>query len=156
MSSKKDDKEREIAEKKAGKKGKKKRSGIPAIVLLLALIALLLYIFLGNGFGLGDKMGFGKGDGDTEEETTREVPSDEPVLEEDAEIPSEIHVLVEEKTVTINGHEASDAETLKAYIEKYNSDSVKFYLEDKQAILDTYNMVTDTFDELGIEYYSVR
>ena len=60
MSSKKDDKEREIAEKKAGKKGKKKRSGIPAIVLLLALIALLLYIFLGNGFGLGDKMGFGK------------------------------------------------------------------------------------------------
>ena len=62
MSSKKDDKEREIAEKKAGKKGKKKRSGIPAIVLLLALIALLLYIFLGNGFGLGDKMGLARGD----------------------------------------------------------------------------------------------
>ena len=80
--------------------------------------------------------------------TSREMPSDEPVLEEDAEIPSEIHVLVEEKTVTINGHEAADAETLKAYIEKYNSDSVKFYLEDKQAILDTYNMVIDTFDEL--------
>ena len=45
----------------------------------------------------------------------------------------------------------ANAEELKAYIEEINTDSKEYFLKDENSILDTYEWVTNVFDELKIK-----
>ena len=81
-----------------------------------------------------------------------EAPAESGSQEQGAaqEIPDTIEVVIEGETVTINGNAAKDAEELKGYVEEYNSDTRKFVLTEKEAILETYNWVKGVFDEMGV------
>ena len=45
----------------------------------------------------------------------------------------------------------ADSEELKAYIEEINTDSKEYVLKDENSILDTYEWVTNVFDDLKIK-----
>ena len=62
-----------------------------------------------------------------------------------------IVVRIVKDKVTINGHEVSNKEELKKYVEEYNSDKRTFTLEEEESILGTYNWVKEVFDELDIQ-----
>ena len=111
-------------------------------VAAVAGAAALLYFGPGQGWFPGS--GTGSGEGETTAQTAGSAEST------GAEIPDTIVVSVEEKQVTINGIVVEDEEALKALVEEYNSDSRTFVLEDKTAILETYDWVTKVFDDLGI------
>ena len=110
-----------------------RRSNVTQNVVGVGVVAAALVYFLGGqGFGLGAGNGNGTGSGQAA------VQSEAPA------------VVIEGETVTINGNAAKDAEELKGYVEEYNSDTRKFVLTEKEAILETYNWVKGVFDEMGV------
>ena len=122
-----------------------RRSNVTRNVVGVGVVAAALVYFLGGqGFGLGAGNGNGTGSGQAA------VQSEAPAEGAAQEIPDTIEVVIEGETVTINGNAAKDAEELKGYVEEYNSDTRKFVLTEKEAILETYNWVKGVFDEMGV------
>ena len=130
------------------------------------IIALLLLLGGGGYFGLGPGQGLLPGSGDSvqqeqsegqgEAQETAEQTEQDKKEEAVSEIPDNIIVTIKKDVVTINGHEVSDREELKKYVEEYNSDSRTFTLEEEESILDTYNWVKEVFDELDIQLKNSR
>ena len=128
-----------------------RRSNVTRNVVGVGVVAAALGYFLGGqGFGLG--AGNGNGTGSGQAAVQSEAPAESGSQEQRAaqEIPDTIEVVIEGETVTINGNAAKDAEELKGYVEEYNSDTRKFVLTEKEAILETYNWVKGVFDEMGV------
>lgn len=128
-----------------------RRSNVTRNVVGVGVVAAALVYFLGGqGFGLG--AGNGNGTGSGQAAVQSEAPAESGSQEQGAaqEIPDTIEVVIEGETVTINGNAVKDAEELKGYVEEYNSDTRKFVLTEKEAILETYNWVKGVFDEMGV------
>lgn len=125
------------------------------------IIALLLLLGGGGYFGLGPGQGMlpGNGDSAAQEQSEGQGEAQEAAVQTEQDekeeavsgIPDNIVVTIKKDAVTINGHEVSDSEELKKYVEEYNSDSRTFTLEEEESILDTYNWVKAVFDELDIQ-----
>lgn len=123
------------------KEDKKKRSG-GGLIAAAALIALLGG---GTAYGLGNGLiGTGSGSGQNGSETAAQQETGT------EEIPDTVIIRIEETTVTVNGHECGDEAELKAYLEEIYSDDRIFVLEEKNAILGTYEWVEKTCSEMGI------
>ena len=103
--------------------------------------------------GNGDTVQQEQSAGEAQEEQAQETAAVQEKVEnkEDSEIPDVIVVRIVKDKVTINGHEVSNKEELKKYVEEYNSDKRTFTLEEEESILGTYNWVKEVFDELDIQ-----
>lgn len=133
----------------------KKLLGILVAVILVVLVLALLF-GKGIGFGKGNE----SGDGDskvtaqsTVEENVDANETDETaqVDEGSAELLNKITVTIKEDKVYVEDKQIADSEKLKAYIEEINTDSKEYILKDENSILDTYEWVTNVFDDLKIK-----
>ena len=129
-------KERKEVQKKMPKKERGRGGG-----LMAGLLALLL--FGGGGYALGNGL-IGTGGGN-QTPTSAEVDTGGK-----EEVSDTVIIRIEETTVTVNGHECKDEEELRAYLEKIYSDDKIFILEEKNAILGTYEWVDKTCSDMGI------
>lgn len=128
-----------------------RRSNVTRNVVGVGVVAAALVYFLGGqGFGLSAGNGNGTGSGQATVQSEAPAESGSQAQGASQEIPDTIEVVIEGEKVTINGNAAKDAEELKGYVEEYNSDTRKFVLTEKEAILETYNWVKGVFDELGV------
>ena len=149
------------AEKRSSDRKNDNGGGKGAVAAGIAALLLLLGGGGFFGFGPGHDMLPGNGDsvqqeqsaGEAQEEQAQETAAvqEEAENKEDSEIPDVIVVRIVKDKVTINGHEVSNKEELKKYVEEYNSDKRTFTLEEEESILGTYNWVKEVFDELDIQ-----
>lgn len=127
-----------------------------AILAVAVLIIGVAFSLKGcGGFGWSKGSGTGKSDGEVKEEQQvedKEEKEDTQQTEnsEDQKLPDEIVVTITEEKVTVNDKVIADQDELKSYIESMNDDSKTYQLVQNNAILATYNWVTDVFQELQI------
>lgn len=133
----------------------KKILGILAAVIFVMLV---LALFIGKGIGFGK--GNGSGDGDskvvvqtTVEEDTDSNKTDETVHEDGStkELPDKITITINEDKVYVENKQIADSDELTTYLEEINTDSKEYILKDENSILDTYEWVTNVFDDLKIK-----
>lgn len=131
---------------------------ILGIILAVIVVILVLALLLGKGLGLGKGNGSGDGDSKATSQTAVEdsVEADETdetnqVDASSKELPNKITVAIKEDMVYVEDKQIADAEELKSYIEEINTDSKEYILRDENSLLDTYEWVTNVFDELKIK-----
>lgn len=133
----------------------------------VGILALLLMLGGGGYFGLGPGAGLGTGSSDGNSEAQKQEESVEEAEQaaetaeaeeetQEEQVPDVIVVSIKQDKVTINGHEVSNEEELRSYVEEYNSDNRTFTLEEDQSILDTYNWVKSVFDDLDIQLKNAK
>lgn len=133
----------------------KKILGILVAVILVVLVLALLF---GKGIGFGKCNESGDGDSTVTAHTTVEEnvdanETDETVQAEESrkELPNKITVTIKEDKVYVEDKQIKGSEELKVYIEEINTDSKEYILKDENSILDTYEWVTNVFDDLKIK-----
>ena len=131
---------------------------ILGIIVVAIIMILVLALVFGKGLGLGKGNGSSDGNSIATSQTTVEesVDADETdeTIQVDAsskELPNKITITIKEDKVYVEDKQIADAEELKSYIEEINTDSKEYILKDENSILDTYEWVTNAFDELKIK-----
>ncbi len=149
-----------------------------AAVAVLIVVAVISFFFKGFSFG-GD--GSGNGDGKSAE-TLHLVddlfePEEPPEESEEAiqntegqkdktdmkdqadetgKLPKVIIVTIQKDKVFVGEKEFADAKALKQYIEEINSDEREFKLKDENSILDTYEWVTEVFEDMKVQLVPIE
>lgn len=131
---------------------------ILGIIVVAIIVILVLALVFGKGLGLGKGNGSSDGNSIATSQTTVEesVDADETdeTIQVDAsskELPNTITITIKEDKVYVEDKQIADAEELKSYIEEINTDNKEYILKDENSILDTYEWVTNAFDELKIK-----
>ena len=136
-------------------KDKKKRKGgcMKKVVIILFIIIVVAAFFLLGGGGFG----FGSGSGTNGNENSVSQSNQEELNTETQGVDtSEITVTIKEDKVWVQDKEIEDKDELKSYIESINDDTKTYKLEQDNAILSTYNWVTEVFSDLQITLQEVR
>ncbi len=132
-----------------------------ALFIVIMAIIIILFLVFGKGVGFGG--GNGKGEGNSSEakslaeENLSSKESEQPVRQgssidekESAELPNRITVTIKQDKVYVEDKQIDNAEALKDYIEKINTDSKEYFLKDESSILETYEWVSRVFADLKI------
>ena len=145
-------------------KGKGNIRTIIAVVLLIIIVGALIFTLKGCGgfeFGTGSSKGnnesSAKDNNDSVNNTTEEavtVAQDdkEDNAEEDYTENGEIVIKILEDKVYFEDTLVKDKDELKNKLEETSNDKVTYHLVEDNPILGTYNWVTETMEELKIEY----
>ncbi len=123
----------------------KKKNRAAGGIAAAGLIGVLIYFSMN-----GASFGFGTGNTGTADATPAPEQTQETETESPVEDTKTVTITISEDSVTVGDHVCADADEFKAYIEEIYSDDLLFVLEDDNAILSTYEWVSEACTELGI------